>query len=261
MSTVELIRDRAICSRKERRYTASSDRLLRCETTVEEGGLRPGHVVDLSSSGIRLLCDGLFQVGQTIRTQLLTDRSHGIYCGTVRRVEPWVDGQSILGCSLEDAIPQSVLEELAAEGIVNRRSDDRYTVDRTAAVSWQLNTGEVEVKIKDYSSGGLRVESSLPIPTDTRLRIRIELSDEELVLTGKSVWQQESADRYMAGIAFTHLDAPTHISKLAPRQTATLPSAGLPSSDRPISVLRGLAVATGVAAACYVLTLIAGTVL
>lgn len=255
MSTVELISDRSICTRKERRYSASSDRLLHCETAVEEGGLRLGHVVDLSSTGVRLLCEGLFQVGQTIRTQLLTDRSHGIYCGTVRRVEPWVDGQSIVGCSLEDAVPQSILEELAAEGIVNRRSDDRYTVDRKAAVAWQLNTGEVEVQIKDYSSGGLRVESSLPIPADARLRIRIELSDEELVLTGKSVWQQESADRFMAGIAFTHPDAPARVSKLAPQQPSAPPSTERPAADRPFSVLRGFAVAAGVAA-CYVLTLL-----
>lgn len=255
MSTVELIGDRSICSRRERRYKTSNEKLLRCETAVEGNEMRLGHVVDVSSMGIRLLCDGLFQAGQTIHTQLLTDRSHGIYRGTVRRVEPWVDGQAILGCSLEDTIPESILDELAAEGIVNRRSDDRYTVDRKAAVSWQLNTGEVEVEIKDFSCGGLRVESSRPIPAETALRIRIELSDEELLLDGKSVWQRESTDKHTAGISFTHPDAPARISKLSQQQSDSSPTVEVTPRHRPFSVLRSIAVAAGVAAVCYVLTL------
>ena len=196
MSTVELIRDRSICNRRERRYKTNNEKLLRCETAVEEGGLRLGYVLDLSSTGIRLICQGQFEVGQTIHTLLHTDRPQGLYKGTVRRVEPWVNGKSVLGCSLCNRIPNSVLEELAADGVVNRRSDDRHGLDWNATVSWQLNPGEVDVRLKDYSYGGMRVESPIALPDDAHLRIRIELVDDELVLEGKSVWQQPSTNGF-----------------------------------------------------------------
>ena len=255
MSTVELIRDQSICSRRERRYTATSEKRLQCETTAEDGGLSLGHVIDLSATGIRLLCEGQFHVGQKFHTQLHTARPHGIYRGTVRRVEPWVDGRSVLGCSLRDRIPESVLEELATDGVVNRRSDDRYTLQREAAVSWQLQTRELDVQLMDLSYGGLQIESPAPIPQNARLRVRVELDDEELVLDGQSVWQQETADRYMTGIAFTDREAPTIVSRLIQfNKQSTNSDSTL--TNRPAKLLRGLAVATGAVAACYLLTTI-----
>lgn len=253
MSAVKLIRDRSICTRRERRYTTSAEKLLRCEAAVEEGGLRMGHVIDLSSAGIRLLCDGQFRVGEQIHVQLYSDRSHGLYRGTVRRVEPWVDARTVLGCSLENKIPDSVLEELASEGIVNRRSDDRFRLSQQASISWQLSSCDVDVELTDYSYGGLRFESEIEVPLDTSVRLTIELPDEEVVLNGRTLWRTESENGYTAGIAFTEREAPATVEKIV--QGADRSKSSGPNAGRSPRIVRGLAWATGIAAACYMLAL------
>ena len=195
-----------------------------------------------------MICEGQFEVGQTIHTLLHTDRPQGLYKGTVRRVEPWVDGKSVLGCSLNNRIPDSVLEDLAAEGVVNRRADDRYGLDEMATVSWQLNPGEVDVRLQDYSYGGMRVESPIALPDDAHLRICIELADENVVLEGKSVWQRQSTDGFSAGIAFTNREAAATVAQLGqhPIERSSL--------ELPIRILRRIAVAAGAAVACYIST-------
>ncbi len=148
--------------RKERRYKTSDDQRLHCRTSVDEPGqdqIWEGTTVDISPSGMRLLTEGDFQVGQPIWTELKTTRSHGIYRGNVRRIEPWVGGQLILGCSLRDTIPNEVLQELAGEGIINRRADGRFSIAVPATISWPLSPGEIAAEIQDYSSAGMKLHS------------------------------------------------------------------------------------------------------
>ncbi|GAF72127.1 unnamed protein product, partial [marine sediment metagenome] len=209
MNSQELVDDQAIYDRKEPRFKTCDDGLLRCETAVVDvEGLWPGTVVDLSKTGIRLLCAGRFEVGQSILTELRTDRSHGIYRGVVQRVEPWVNGQSILGCSLTDSIPESVLQDLAKQGAVNRRADGRMTLTHKATVNWPLNPEEIEVELQDYSTGGMKLLTSTTIPDDVRLRIRILLGQQdEVVVEGRLIWKRESSHGCVAGVAFTERDA------------------------------------------------------
>lgn len=214
MNHQEIVRDQSICKRKERRYRSSEDNRLRCETALADCGLRRGTVIDLSNSGLRLLCEGNFEAGQNIFTELTTIRSHGIYRGIIRRVEPWVDGQSVLGCSLEDKIPDSVLQELAAEGAVNRRSDDRIEVNQPAKLSWPLCGREVDVQLIDFSNGGMKLVSPLPVPDDAKLRFRVQVGDnEELVVQAKLAWLNEFDEGCVVGVAFTERDDPVRLAK------------------------------------------------
>jgi hypothetical protein len=214
MSDQELTGDQMNCKRRESRYKTNEEGALKCETTVAQDPLRRGTVIDLSTSGIRLLCEGQFEVGQEIFAELATDRSHGIYRGVVRRIEPWVGGQSVLGCSLREPIPESVLQALANEDIVNRRSGDRRGLDESAKVSWPLEQGEFDVELKDFSDGGMKIESSVPIPDNVRLRFRMDIDGEEIVVEAKSMWKQEADDVCVAGVAFTHRDAPGKIAQV-----------------------------------------------
>ena len=164
MTNQELVDDESICNRKERRFKTSEESLLRCETTLAECGLRRGTVIDLSRSGVRLLCDGSFEVGQPIFTELTTDKSHGIYQGVILRVEPWLGGQSVIACSLDDPIPERVLQELANSGAINRRSDDRVELNHNATLTWPLSQTEVDAELRDFSPGGMKIIASAPIP-------------------------------------------------------------------------------------------------
>lgn len=227
-------RDRSNSTRKERRYKTSEEHVLRCHTSCDDvsdenwgvatgkkiaarastqDSISHGTVVDLSTSGIRLLSQGAFKAGQKIRTELLTDRSHGIYRGVVRRVEPWVGGQSILGCSLEDPIADSVLQDLANEGVVNRRADGRIRLSQAAKIRWQLNAEETEVQIRDYSKGGMKIESPVDLPEGVSLRIEIESeSFEPLSVHASLVWKHAREQGCVAGVAFTNRDAPLQVA-------------------------------------------------
>ncbi|MGI9472513.1 MAG: PilZ domain-containing protein [Rubripirellula sp.] len=221
MNRPQLDRERSICTRKERRYKTSEEHVLRCETVkndVDDSSDEPashhGTVVDLSTSGIRLLSDGRFCAGDAICVELSTDRSHGIYRGVVRRVEPWVGGQAILGCSLDDSIADAVLQDLASEGVVNRRADGRVHLSHSAKVSWQLNAEVIDVEIQDYSDGGMKIQSPVSIPEGVSLRIQIGSEFAEMLsVQAKLVWKHDSADGCVAGVAFTHRDAPVQVAE------------------------------------------------
>ena len=232
MSKATLIRDQSICTRRERRYKVSES-MLRCEVALEEGGVRRGTVIDLSATGLRMVCDGRFDPNAKFSVDLATDRSFGIYRGTIRRVEPWVAGKSVLGCSLDDRIPEHVLQSLSSDSIIDRRSDDRVSMYLDATVSWQLNQGCVDAELRDLSSGGMRLFAIREIPQDTRIRIQIDLYGEMLVLEGRPVWQKRDEAGYDVGVAFTNRNAPTMVSKIL-----GIPEVGVPEKPQAKDALR-----------------------
>ncbi len=197
------------CRRKERRFKTRDPDALRCDTSVNEEDPRPGTVIDISSRGLRFLCSGQFKVGQSFSTELKTDRSHGTFRGEIRRVQPWTGGKTVLGCQLIDRIPEEVLQNLAREGVVNRRSDERVEWNQPAKMSWELQQGEINVEIKDCSTGGLKIRSPKPIPDDLLVRIRVDMGDDDpLVIDARPVWQVQQDDHCVAGLAFTDFGIP-----------------------------------------------------
>ena len=202
--------------RKEPRYKTSDDQRLHCRTAIDVPGqdqIWEGITVDISSSGMRLLSRGSFQVGQPIWTELKTTRSHGVYRGNVRRIEPWVGGQLILGCSLRDTIPNEVLQELASEGIINRRADGRFSIAVPGTISWPLSSEEIDVEIKDYSSGGMKLHSAEKIPEHTRLRVRFESGGQDITLEAKTAWSRRGDHGWITGVGLVDRDAPTVVAE------------------------------------------------
>ena len=106
-------------------------------------------------------------------------------------------------------------EDLAHEGIVNRRRDDRVPWNQPAKMSWQLNPGEVDVEIKDCSPGGVKVVSEQPIPENVRLRIRVEMGDgDEAIIDAKAVWHNCENGQVQAGLAFTDRKLPEVVNRV-----------------------------------------------
>ena len=105
-----------VCNRKEPRFRVSKDEVFECETMISDATACNGSVIDVSSHGLRLLCEGQFEVGMKFSTEFKTKRFHGTYQGVIRRVEPWAGTQSLLGCELSEPIQPEILQELIAEG-------------------------------------------------------------------------------------------------------------------------------------------------
>ncbi len=207
--------DETLSKRKERRFKTCDGKSLQCDTVVNEDDINHGTVIDISPSGLRLLCEGQFRVGQTISTELRTDRSHGTYRGVIRRVEPWVGGQSILGCQLNDTIPHEILEALAHEGVVNRRRDDRIVWKQPAKMSWELQPGDIDIEIQDCSPDGMKISSRKTIPDDVRVRIHVDIGDQEpMVIDARTAWQLEQQDGCLAGLSFTKREIPEALTRI-----------------------------------------------
>lgn len=219
----EMQYDETHSRRKERRFKTCPGQVLECATVVNEQDVNAGTVIDISPSGLRLLCEGRFQVDQTFSTELKTDRSHGTYRGVIRRVEPWVGGQSILGCQLIDKIPNEVLGTLAMDGIVNRRRDHRVPWNEPAKMSWELHSGEIDIEIHDCSVGGLKISTSYGrIPDDVCLRIRVDGPDDlPMIIDARTVWQVEEKNRVFAGLAFTTREVPDVVAHVLAQQQST----------------------------------------
>ena len=69
-----------------------------------------------------------------------------------------------------------------SDDIINRRGDGRFTISHPAKVSWPLSADELEVELQDYSSGGMKVRSCIPIPANVRLRFRFQSSGQEVIV-------------------------------------------------------------------------------
>jgi hypothetical protein len=195
--------------RKQRRYKTCDEQPLRCVTFVEFEDPVEGTVIDLSANGLRLLCGGQFAVGQAFLTELKTDRLHGVFPGVVRRVQPWTEGKSVLGCQLLESIPDNLLAALATEGVLNRRDHARFQWKQPAKATCELQSSEIDIEIQDCSLGGLKIYTQTEIPDAARLRIRVGMEGgEQEVVNAKTRWQKKHHDGYLAGLAFTSQKIP-----------------------------------------------------
>jgi hypothetical protein len=206
--------DKNLGKRKEKRFVVCDDERLQSETFIEFDDPIEGTVIDISPHGLRLLCQGSFSVGQAFVTELKTDRLHGVFPGIIRRISPWMDGKSVLGCQLFEAIPDDLLETLALEEVINRRDNDRVDWNQSAKMSWELQSGEVDIEVQDCSLGGLKIASQTAVPDNVCVRVRIEVGDgEHVTIDARTAWQTEQEYGCSMGLAFTKHEVPEVITR------------------------------------------------
>ena len=209
------IQEKNLHKRKEPRFKTCGSLPLRCNVFVEFDDPIVGTVVDISSGGLRMLCPGVHQPGTPFVAELVTDGLHGVYSGIIRRVAPWVDGMSVLGCQLLDPIPHEVLHELASQKVIDRRRDSRMPWSQSARMAWELSDGSIFIDIRDCSLGGLKIFSPERVPDDTQVRIFVDGDEsEQMILDARAVWQIETLDGYLAGLAFTMREVPEAIVRI-----------------------------------------------
>ncbi|MDB4749514.1 PilZ domain-containing protein [Rubripirellula sp.] len=202
-------------NRKQRRFKTNEAQALACRIEVDGNEASSGTVIDLSNSGMRLLGGGQYRVGQEIRVAMDIDLPTDVFHAEVRYVEPWVGGQTILGCSLTESIGDAVLHKLADQGFLNRRSDPRIEVIHPAKMFWPLHPDRVDIEVRDYSNGGLMIHTEVAIPDDKRLRVCIDgVDDNDLCVETKLQWKRLSGDGCLAGLAFVHHDAPQRVARV-----------------------------------------------
>ena len=212
--------DETMCKRKERRFKTCDERLLLCNVFVDVDDPVPGSVIDISPQGLRLLCSAEFRVGKAFLVELKTDRLHGVFPGVIRRVTPWVGGESVLGCQLLEPIPDEILQTLAKERVVNRRREDRVQWSKKATLRWELESEVVDAEIIDCSPGGLKIFSTKHIKDNTCVRLTLDTDDKKgVIIDAKTVWNTKSkntdgVDGWFLGVTFIRNGVPDAVVKV-----------------------------------------------
>ena len=215
-----MIPDETMCKRKERRFKTCDERLLLCNVFVDVDDPVPGSVIDISPQGLRLLCGAEFRVGKAFLVELKTDRLHGVFPGVIRRVTPWVGGESVLGCQLLEPIPDEILQTLAKERVVNRRREDRVQWSKKATLLWELESEAVDAEIIDCSPGGLKIFSTKHIKDNMCVRLTLDTEDKEgVIIDAKTVWSTKSnnadgVDGWFLGVTFIRNGVPDVVVKV-----------------------------------------------
>jgi len=165
------------------------------------------------------------------------------------RKDPDSDGWHV-GCQIQTAIDEEILEELAERGLLDRRNSARHSVNAEAMAQWELREDSVPVQLLNLSSEGFCLASDQP--TNVGSRLKLTLSDENgqpsHEILARSKWQTEFENGYMIGCELSvedifdlvgyFADSPKH----EPIATVTRPQ------FRPL--LTGAAILAVVAALC-----------
>ena len=253
-------KDETLGRRREPRFKTEDKSFLQCDCFHEDEDPRHGGVIDMSTHGLRFICEGDFRVGQVVLIELKTDRSHGAFGGIIRRANPWVKGQTVYGCELVEPLTDDVLETLAQEGVVNRRGEQRINWNQPAKMSWELQADEVDIEIEDCSIGGLKINSQTKIPENVNLRIRVSAKSdesdsadgqEESQIDARTVWQKEHDEGYLVGLSFRNGDLPPAVTQILEQgEPAQLRSV---ASKRPRSIRPSILVAATIVVVCVTL--------
>jgi hypothetical protein len=171
-------------------------------------------LVDISQGGIRLRSKtSLAEKDSLILTIVPKGSSksfsaHAQVCWTT--IAP--KGRYWIGCSIEPRIPLTLLEHLAASGILERRQDSRKDVSLTLSACWALDPTEFKVSVLNISHGGICLSIAQDGKPGDRIRLTLkgEIQKPEYVLM-TVCWQVDTDEGYIIGCRFCH---PTSYEKL-----------------------------------------------
>ena len=191
--------------RRETRYTVAKARSIRIavrRTVEDREETLKGTLIDLSQGGAKLLVPVSLQFSETVKLKMtipnldLTIDVNSEVCW----IRPAEDNQWLVGCSFTPKISEDALAQLAAEGIVERRSQPRHSVEMLATACWESEREPFPVVLRDYSANGFCMSSIQPGKVGQGVSIDLNtLGESDRDITGKVRWQIEWKGEYLIG--------------------------------------------------------------
>jgi hypothetical protein len=159
-------------------------------------------LLDISQYGAKLLTSSCLRIHERIVLAIEVPELEQDYSlsAIVRWRQPAADATWRLGCVFTGELPEDVLAELAVLGYIERRQDQRQTVDVGAHVRWELAEEQYPVRIVSISAGGLCISCSEAGKTGERLLLR--LGDEDSTpasIHARAAWQRLAGGRCLIG--------------------------------------------------------------
>lgn len=160
-------------------------------------------LIDFSAGGARIFADECIPFEEPVGLQIDFDGRREIdVTGQVRWIRGAEGGGALLGLSLTPRPPQSLLDELAREKILERRDELRSPYDRKAQVQWESSLTEETVRLRDVSPQGVSLQCEIPPQVGRRGVLRIRLDDAKRIALKIEVrWQSHDGGAAVIGCA------------------------------------------------------------
>ena len=159
-------------------------------------------LINLSPSGAKISLSTVLRFSEVVRLRIQIPRL-GINVdvnSAVRWVRPAHDNQWIFGCSFAHDIAESVLDQLATAGLIERRRDPRHSVRIPGFARYELVTETIPIEVRNYSDRGFCIASSRLSTVGTTVRVTVNgLGDSSRSLYGEVCWQAEQDGEYLLG--------------------------------------------------------------
>ncbi len=195
-----------ILSRAPRYEVANQERLT---VTIEKDDTSPtfikAELVNLSVGGAKFKTSEVIAVKEVLAVKIeAKDAARTIaVSGEVRWITPGAGDDWSLGCSFDPQIPEEVLREFAAAGILERREYRRKPVSLRATAQWELKSETASVWMLNYSRGGFCLLAETLGNPGERTLLQLEQQDGTVVvIAGKTQWQVQSPEGFVTGCEF-----------------------------------------------------------
>jgi hypothetical protein len=214
---------------REARFQLANAEAIDVRVDTDEDGETTrldAELIDISEGGVRLRSDAPVPEDDsltiTVTFKGLKELPNPL---TIRAQVCWATlaskGCFYLGCSIEPAIPQVLLDHLAACGILERRQEIRHETAITLPARWELDRAEWEATILNISTGGMCV--LIPQKGHVGDRMRLTLADENqesAYVYVKARWQIGTEDGYVLGCDFGDRASYLRLVQIANAQAA-----------------------------------------
>lgn len=163
-------------------------------------------LIDISRGGAKIKLAEPLEAQDLLSLRLETTEPKRVIeiSGQVCWVTPSSRDEYALGCHFTPELPAVVLEEFAADGFIDRRSEPRRDILLVTTAMWQLgNIRSAPGVMIDFSRGGFCLRSQVEGQVGDRVLVRIEsASSESHEIPATIRWQSASPDGYILGCEF-----------------------------------------------------------
>jgi hypothetical protein len=163
-------------------------------------------LIDLSPGGVKLSLSTPLRFHETVELSLLSEELGLNLAATASVVwsRPGKGANYTVGCSFNPPLVPESLEQLFANGLLERRRARRYSVRGQAQATWELGPAETPVGLLDLSVGGFSLLSPSPASNGSNIRVSMERNEEQspLDISAAIRWQMQVDGGYVIGCTF-----------------------------------------------------------
>lgn len=161
-------------------------------------------LIGIATSELKFVTDLPFRFSEEIGVGFpSTDDANSVFPATVNMIQKQGRNKWHVTCSFHDSIRRPVVQQLANQGVIDRRQQSRNPSDVSASIRWECCRDEIEAEVRNISQDGCRLAITDANPDALRLLISIQHQDREnLEIKAVKKWLTRSKSLIEIGCEF-----------------------------------------------------------